>query len=94
MASSTGFIVAAGAMTFGNEWLHGVTNWKIPIATAGIAVVLAGMEQVPGAAPFAVGIGVIALITTIFVRVTPGVPTPAESIINFINNPPKKGVKP
>lgn len=94
MAQSTGIILTAGAITFGNEWVHGHVNWRIPIATAGAAVIFAGMEQIPGAAPFAVGIAVIALIGTLLGGITPGVPSPAVQLLDFINKPPTQGAKP
>lgn len=86
MAKSTGIILATGAVTFGNEWLHGELNWRIPIATAAAAVILGGIEKIPGAEPFAVGIAVIALIGVLIGGITPGVPSPAVQIIDFINH--------
>ena len=85
MAQSTGIIVAAGGITFANEWIHNKVNWKVPIATAGAALIFAGMEKIPGAQPFAVGIATIALISVLVGGVTPGVPSPAIQIIDFIN---------
>lgn len=81
MARSTGIILTAGAITFGlgNEWIHNKPNWKVPIATLGAAVIFAGLEKV--SEPAAVGIAVIALITTLIGGVTPGVPSPAVQIL-------------
>lgn len=84
MAQSTGIIVSAGAITFTNEFIHHQINWKVPIATAGAALIFAGMEKIPGAAPFAVGIAVIALIGVLIGGVSPNVPSPAVQILNFI----------
>lgn len=84
MAQSTGLIVTAGAITFTNEWLHKQVNWKVPIATAGAALIFAGMEKIPGAQPFAVGIAVIALIGVLVGGVSPNVPSPAVQILDFI----------
>ncbi len=87
MAASTGILLAAGGITFGNEWVHNPTkpNWKIPVATLAIAVVFSGIEKIPGAAPFAVGIAAIALIASLLGTATPGVPSPAQQLISFIN---------
>lgn len=87
MAKSTGILLAAGAVTFGNEWVHNPTkpNWKIPIATVAAAVIFAGIENIPGGAPFAIGVAAIALIGTLLGGVTPGVPSPAAQLLSFIN---------
>ena len=82
MAASTGIILAAGAITTGNEWLHHKFNWKIPVATLGAAVVLAGLEKI--SPPAAVGIATIALVTTLIGGVTPGVPSPAVQILQTL----------
>ena len=82
MAKSTPIILAAGTITFANEWLHGHLNWKVPVATLGAAVVFAGLEQV--SEPAAVGIAVIALVTTLIGGVTPGVPSPAVQILQVM----------
>lgn len=67
MAQSTGIILAAGAISFGNEWLQSNTpNFRIPVATLVSAVFLNGVEKLYPKA--AVGISVMALIT---VLVTP-----------------------
>jgi hypothetical protein len=87
MAQSTGIIIAAGSITFVNEWLNNKINWKVPIATAGAALIFAGMEKIPGAQPFVVGIAVIALISVLAGGITPGVPSPAVQILDFINKP-------
>lgn len=87
MAASTGLLLTAGAVTFGNEWIHNPKhpNWKIPVATLAVAVVFAGIEQIPGAGPFAVGVAAIALVGCLLGSFTPGVPSPAQQIISFIN---------
>lgn len=67
MAQSTGIILAAGSISFGNEWLQSNTpNFRIPVATLVSAVFLNGVEKLYPKA--AVGISVMALIT---VLVTP-----------------------
>lgn len=85
MAASTGILLTAGAITFGNEWVHGHLNWRIPVATLGAAVIFAGMERVPGGQPFAVGVSVIVLIGVLAGGVTPGVPSPAAQLLAFVN---------
>lgn len=79
MAQSTGIILAAGAITTGNEWIHHKFNWKVPIATFGAAIIFAGLEKV--SQPAAVGIATIALITVLVGGVTPGIPSPVAQII-------------
>ena len=98
MADSTGIILAAGGITAGNEWLHhgtAGTVFRIGIATAGAAVILAGIEHIPdGGREAAVGIAVIALIGTLLGGLTPGVPSPAAQILDFVNKrPPASGKK-
>jgi hypothetical protein len=67
MAQSTGIMLAAGAISFGNEWLQtGTPNFRIPIATMVSALFLNGIEKIYPKA--AVGLGVIVMIT---VLVTP-----------------------
>lgn len=64
MAKSTGIILAATAISFGNEWLQGEINWRIPVAGLGTAVFFAGLEMLSPQA--AVGLATIALITVLF----------------------------
>ena len=92
MAQSTGIILTAGAITFGNEWVHSPAhpNWKIPIATLATAVIFSGIEKIPGAEPFAVGVAVIALIGTLLGSFTPGVPSPAQQLLAFMGYGGKK----
>lgn len=64
MAQSTGIMLAAGGISFGNEWLQTKTpNWRIPVATLVSALFLNGVEKLYPKA--AVGLGVIVLITVI-----------------------------
>ena len=86
MAASTGILLTAGAVTFGNEWIHNPThpNWKIPVATLAISVIFAGVEHIPGAAPLAVGVATIALVGCLLGSFTPGVPSPAQQILAFM----------
>lgn len=86
MAASTGVLLTVGVIAGGNEWLHGHADAaaKTAVATIGVAIVFAGIEKIPGAAPFAVGVSVIALISVLLGSVTPGVPSPAQQILNFM----------
>lgn len=64
MAQSTGIMLFAGAVSFGNEWLQTKTpNFRIPIATLVSAVFLNGVEKLYPKA--AMGLGVIVLITVL-----------------------------
>ena len=83
MARSTGPILAAGAITLGNQTVFNKQsiNWRIPIATGISAGMLALVERVsPG---FAVGIAWIALVTVLTARVIPGQPTPVENALRW-----------
>lgn len=88
MAASTGLIVAAGAITAGNELLHNqdTAALRAGVATLALAVVLAGVEKIPaGGQPLAVGLAATALVLTVFGSVTPGTPSPANQILALIN---------
>lgn len=92
MAASTGILLTMGAIGAGNEWLHGQADAavKIGVATMATAVVFAGIEQLPGGRPFAVGVAAIALAGVLLGAVTPGVPSPAQQILDFINQAPTR----
>lgn len=91
MARSTGVVLAIGAITAANEVLfapvagsgHVSFNWRILPATAGLALALAGLEQL--APDFAVGLAWLGLITVLVVPVG-NAPTPlanANKIFGF-----------
>ena len=87
MAQSTAIMLAVGAIGAGNEWLHGNNDAaaKIGVAAMATAVIFAGVEQIPGVGrPFAVGLSVIALIGVVFGGLTPGVPSPAVQILDYM----------
>jgi hypothetical protein len=86
MAASTGLLLTAGAIGFGNEWVHNPAhpNWKVAVATLGSAVIFAGIEKIPGGAPFAVGVAGIALVGVLLGSFTPGVPSPAQQLLSFM----------
>ena len=69
MSASTGIILAAGGISFGNKWLfeHQSPDFKILLATGVAALMLSGAEHVNK--ELAVGIAWIALITTILAPV-------------------------
>lgn len=83
MARSTGPVLALGAITIANRTIvHGQPmEWRIPIATGFAAGALALMER--GWEDGAVGLAWLALVTVLFVRLQPGVPSPVESVLAF-----------
>ena len=86
MASSTGLILTAGVITFGNEWLQlGRPNWRIVLGTLGSAVVFAGLEKLDEQA--AVGLAAIVMITVLVGGVTPGVKSPAQEVLSLLAKP-------
>lgn len=90
MARSTGPILAAGAITLGNQTIFNKQpiNWRIPIATGITAGSLALIERLsPG---FAVGIAWIALVTVLIARVIPNQPTPVENALKWYEQGGKK----
>jgi len=87
MAQSTAIMLAVGAIGAGNEWIHGNNDAaaKIGVASLAASVLFAGIEQLPGVGkPFAVGLSVIALIGVVFGGLTPGVPSPAVQILEYM----------
>lgn len=82
-----------GAIGAGNEWLHAHPDAaiKISVATLASAVVFAGIERIPGGQPFAVGLASIALVGVLLGSITPGVPSPAVQILDFLGYGKKKG---
>jgi len=87
MAQSTGVLLTVGAIGAGNEWLHGHADAgvKVGVASLAAAVLFAGIERIPGAAPFAVGVAWIALVSVLLGSVTPGVPSPVVQLLDFVN---------
>lgn len=64
MSQSTGIMLFAGTVSFGNEWLQtGSPNWRIPVATLVAGVFLNGVERIYPKA--GVGLSVIVLITVL-----------------------------
>jgi hypothetical protein len=93
MAASTGILLAVGGIGAGNEFLHGHADAaiKISLATLGSAIVFAAIEQLPAGRPFAVGVAVIALVGVVLGNFTPGVPSPAVQILDFMGYGATKG---
>lgn len=85
MAESTGPILAIGALTVTNRVIFNDApmDWKVPIGTALAAVLFTGMEKAVGRS--AVWLAYLALVTTVFARVDPTVPSPAESALRWFN---------
>jgi hypothetical protein len=80
MAESTGPMLAVTAISFTNQWL-GNQRFEISILVAGgvATAFLAGVEKIPGAAPLAVGIAWVALVTLMFTRLN-GQPSPIDNL--------------
>lgn len=90
MAESTGLILTAGVIAFGNDWVQtGKPKFRMAVATLGAAVVFSGLEKLDEQA--AVGLAVIVLITVILGGVTPGVKPPAQEILTLIASGKGKG---
>jgi hypothetical protein len=83
MASSTGPVLALGAITMINEnVLHNQpVNWKIPVATGVLAGVMVLVERV--SATLATGLVWIAVAAVMLTRVNPAVPSPTESFATW-----------
>jgi hypothetical protein len=84
MAKSTGPILAIGAITIGNATIvHGKPfDWWQPVAVGITAVIMAGAEKV--APTMTVALAYLALLAVTFVRLQPGVPSPAESFTSWL----------
>lgn len=85
MAQSTGPILAIGGITLANRVVFNdrPMDWKVPIATAMAAVLFSGAERAVGSA--ATWVAYLALVTVVFARVDPTVPSPAESALRWFD---------
>jgi hypothetical protein len=85
MSRSTGPILATGAVALFNETILAgkPVNWRIPVGTAVAAGGLALIERL--SEELAVGVAWLALVTILFVRVTPGVKAPLENFADWWN---------
>jgi hypothetical protein len=83
VAKSTGIVLTATAISFGNEWLDtGTPNFRIGIAGLGVALVFSGIEKLNERA--AVGLAAIMLVT---VLLTPfNGRSPAENVSRFVGS--------
>lgn len=83
MARSTGPILAIGAITVANQTVlnRQPLDLRVVVGTAGAAMVFALVEK---ASPeLALGLAYIGLVTILFARVDPKVPSPAESALKW-----------
>lgn len=85
MSRTTGPILAIGGITIGNSVIVNgqPINWRVPIATGIAAGMFSLVERV--SEPVAVALAYLALVTVLFVRLQPGVPSPVESFTNWWN---------
>lgn len=85
MARTTGPILVIGGITLANQSIvHGQpVNWRVPVA-AGLAAGLAALLEKVWA-DGAVGLTYIALVTVLFARTDPKVPSPVESFEQWWN---------
>lgn len=83
MARSTGPILAMGAITIVNQTIvHGQPmDWRVPIAAGLAGGAFALMER--GWEEGVVGLAWLALVSVLFVRIRPDVPSPVESLVDF-----------
>lgn len=83
MAESTGPVLAIGALTIANRVVFNdrAMDWRVPIGTGIAAVMFAGAERAFGRT--AVYVAYLALVTAVFARVDPSVPSPAESALQW-----------
>lgn len=91
MARSTGIVLATGAITAANELLFAPLagtgkawenfNWRIIPATGFLALALGGLERI--AAPFAVGLAWLTLMSSLVVPIGHA-PTAVENVVTFL----------
>lgn len=80
---STGPILTIGALTLFNQSIvhDEPLNWRVVIATGAAAGVFALIEQLN--ADIAAGLAWVALVTLLFARTNPRVPSPVESAFQW-----------
>lgn len=85
MAGSTGPILAIGAITMGNQSIvHGKPiDIRVPVGTAVAAGMFALAER--GWEKGAVALSWVALVTVLFTRLDPTIPSPSESFLGWWN---------
>jgi hypothetical protein len=87
VSASTGPILAAGAITLFNDLVINRKSWQQDSRViVGTAVAAGGLYLVEQISPeLARGIAWIALVTVLFVRTDPKVPSPAEAFNTWYN---------
>ncbi len=85
MSRTTGPILAVGGITLANAVVVNgkPIDWRIPIATGVAAGMFSLAEQ--GWEKGAVALSYLALVTVLFVRLQPDVPSPVESFATWWN---------
>jgi hypothetical protein len=86
VAATTGPVLAIGAITFANRSLFHdqPVDWKIPVATGLAAGMFALAEKAwPDGARM---LAWTALVSVLFARLDPAVPSPVESALSWWNN--------
>ena len=88
MATSTGIILSAGAITLANQAIFSPVasggkissnfNWRIIPATVGLALAMGGLEKL--APKFAVGLSYLVL-ASVFIVKTGNAPTPLDNAL-------------
>ena len=83
MGQSTGIVLTATAISFGNEWLQtGEINWRIPVAGVATALLFDALETVEP--KIATGLAIIMLITAV---ATPfNGKSPAQTAAGLVND--------
>lgn len=83
MAKSTGIILAIGGITLANQSVLNdkPVDMRIPVATGIAAAAFSLLER--GNEKLVVGMAWIALLTVVFARVDPQVPSPTESLLKY-----------
>jgi len=83
VAKSTGIILAIGGITLANQSVLNdkPVDMRIPVATGIAAAAFSLLER--GNEKLVVGMAWIALLTVVFARVDPQVPSPTESLLKY-----------
>jgi hypothetical protein len=86
MSQTIGPILGVGALTMVNESIFHdqPVNWRIPVATGLAALGFAGLERVWGQG--ARMLSYVVLVTVLFTRTNPKVPSPVESALDWWNS--------
>ncbi len=85
MGASTGPILAAGAISLGNEMIVAGKPINLRIIT-GTAIAAGGLVLIERLSPaLAAGLAWLALLTVLLVRVDPDVPAPLEAFNTWYN---------